>query len=321
MTSGEPRDTRTVVPLQAIVAFILLAFGLAWLVALPLWLGDGLAAPFAGLLLPVMMYTPALAVLIVLFAMRPIPKGQRLRFLGMWPLRPAKQVIWLCVIGLFGSVAVIVAAMFLSVALGWLSADFVGLSGFQQQVAASLPPGVPVPSPWLLVAVQLVMIPITAATINAVAAFGEELGWRGFLVPALRRYGTWPALLISGAVWGLWHAPVILLGYNFGRTDIIGVLLMTGGCIVWGVLLGWLRLRSASVWPAVFAHGAINASAGLPLLFVAAGSSFDPALASALGISGWIVGAVVIVVLLLTGQIRRQPELAGPRRALTPPAS
>ncbi|MGF2948661.1 CPBP family intramembrane glutamic endopeptidase [Microbacterium alcoholitolerans] len=311
MTTHESTETSApVIPLRAIIAFIVLAMGLAWALALPLWLGDGLATPLAVLLLPVLMYTPAVALLIVLFGMRPIPKGQRLRFLGMWPLRPAKQVVWLCVIGLFGSVAVIVAAMLLSVALGWLSADFVGLSGFQQQVSASLPAGAPVPSPWLLVGIQLAMVPVAAATVNAVAAFGEEVGWRGFLVPALRRYGTWPALLISGAIWGLWHSPIILLGYNFGRTDITGVLLMTGGCVVWGVLLGWLRLRSASMWPAVFAHGAINASIGLPTLFIAAGATFDPALAYALGVSGWIVGVVVIAVLLVTGQFRRQPELA-----------
>lgn len=298
---------------SAIIAFVVLACGLAWLVALPLWLGDGLAEPIAGLLLPVIMYTPLVALIIVLLAMRPIPKGQRLRFLGIWPLRPAKRVVGMSLIGLFGSVAVVVAAMLLAAALGWLDADFAGLSGFEQSLRASIPEGTPLPSPWILLATQLVMVPIAAATINAVAAFGEELGWRGFLVPALRRYGTWPALLISGAIWGLWHAPIILLGYNFARTDITGVLLMTGGCIVWGVLLGWLRLRSASVWPAVFAHGAINASIGLPTIFLAAGAAFDPALSYALGVSGWIVGAVVILVLALTGQFHRQPALGAPQ--------
>src|SRR5690606_9346970 len=97
--------------------------------------------------------------------------------------------------------------------------------------AAELPP------PGLLVLVQLIAMPFAAVTVNALAAFGEELGWRGFLMPALRQHGTWPALLISGALWGLWHAPIILLGYNFGRTDITGVLLMIAGCIAWGVLL------------------------------------------------------------------------------------
>ena len=141
-------------------------------------------------------------------------------------------------------------------------------------------------------------------------AFGEELGWRGFLVPALRPLGTWPALLLSGAIWGVWHAPIILLGYNFGRTDITGVLLMTGGCIAWGILLGWLRLRSASMWPAVFAHGMMNATAALVSLLYAAGTTFDMAFAGPLGVAGWIVCAVVVVVLGLTGQFRRQPELS-----------
>lgn len=308
------------IPLRVIIAFIVLAVGLAWLVALPLWLGDGLAEPFAGVLLVVTMYTPALALLIVLVTMRPIPTGQRLRFLGMWPLRPAKRVIWMSVLGLFGPVVVVIAAMLLAVAFGWLQADFAGLSGFSQMLAQSLPAGVELPSPWLLLAVQLASIPFAAATINALAAFGEEVGWRGFLVPALRRYGTWPALLISGVVWGLWHSPLILLGYNFGRTDLTGVLLMTAGCTVWGVLLGWLRLRSASVWPAVFAHGALNASVGLPVLFLAAGAEYDPVLSTALGVSGWIVGAVVIVVLLVTSQFRRQPALAE-RRPPKYPAS
>lgn len=301
------------ITLTAILAFIVLAMGLAWLVALPLWLGRGLSEPFALPLISVMMFTPAAAVLLVLLVLRPVAKGQRLRFLGMWPLRPARRVIWLSVIAVFGTVVAVVLAMLIAAALGWFTADFAGLSGYLAALQSATPEGIPLPPVGVLVAAQFALIPIAAVTINAFAAFGEELGWRGFLVPALRRYGTWPALLISGLVWGLWHSPVILLGYNFGRTDITGVLLMTAGCLVWGVLLGWLRLRSGSLWPAVFAHGAMNASMGMPALFIAAGAPLDPALATGLGASGWIVGGIVIVVLLLTGQFRRQPQLAAPR--------
>ncbi|MFC7789871.1 CPBP family intramembrane glutamic endopeptidase [Microbacterium sp. MAHUQ-60] len=305
----------------AITAYVVLAFALAWAAALPLWLGDGLREPSATLLLTVMMYTPAAAVLIVVLVMRPIPKGQRLRFLGMWTLRPAKRVIWLSVLGLFGTMALIALAMLLSAGFGWFQADFAGLSGFRRAIEATAPAGAALPPTEVLVLTQLIAVPFAAATINALAAFGEEVGWRGFLLPALRPYGTWPALLISGVIWGLWHTPVILLGYNFGRTDVTGVLLMTVGCLVWGVLLGWLRLRSASLWPAVFAHGAMNATVGVPLLFAAADATFDPAWASGLGASGWIVGGVVIIVLLLTGQFRRQPALAGPRDAVAAPAA
>ena len=312
---SEIRNTERMpkVGLSAIVAYVLVAMGLAWLVALPLWLGNGLATPGATLLLPVMMYAPAAAVLIVMLVMRPVPRGQRLRFLGMWPLRPAKRVIWMSVIAVFGVFAVVLLALALASMLGWLKLDLVNFSGYEQILKANpavAAAGKALTPVGLLILTQLISMPFAAITINALAAFGEELGWRGFLVPALRRYGTWTALLVSGAIWGLWHAPVILLGYNFGRSDIAGVLLMTGGCIAWGVLFGFLRLRSGSMWPAVFAHGALNASAGLPLVLYAAGSQPDPAFALALGISGSIACAVVAVILLLTGQFRRQPALA-----------
>lgn len=294
----------------AIITYIVIAMGLAWAVALPLWLGDGLATPFIGLLLPVMMYTPAVAVLVVMLVLRPVPRGQRLRFLGMWPLRPAKRVIGMSLIALFGTIGVVVLSLAIAALFGWITLDLVSFSGFAEVLNTGPAGAVALPPLGVIVAAQLLAVPVAAATVNAVAAFGEEIGWRGFLVPALRRYGTWPALLISGAVWGLWHAPIILLGYNFGRTDITGVLLMTAGCVAWGVLLGWLRLRSGSVWPAVFAHAAVNAAAGLPTLLYAAGTRPDPALAFVLGASGWIACALVTIVLILAGQFRRQPALA-----------
>ncbi len=293
------------------ITYVLLACGLAWLVALPLWLEGGLTNPLSGVLISIIMFTPAVAVLIVMFGMRAVPKGERLRFLGMWPLRPAKRVVWMMVLGLFGPTFVIAASVVVASLCGWVRLDLVGLSGFTQVLEATTPAGVPVPPAWIVVVSQLVMIPIAAATINALLAFGEEVGWRGFLVPALRPLGTWPSLLISGAVWGLWHSPIVLLGYNFGRLDLTGVLFMTAGCIAWGVLFGWLRLRSASLWPAVFAHGALNASGALITLLVAAGTTFDMALAGPLGVAGWIACAIVVVVLMLTGQFRRQPELDG----------
>ena len=307
------------IPLSAITAYVILACGLAWLVALPLWLGDGLAHPLAGVLIPVMMFTPAFAAVLVILVLRPVAKGERRRFLGIWPLRPARRVIWLSVLGLFGPLVVIALSVVVAAAFGWVRLDLVGFSGFRETLEASLPDGVPVPPTGVVIASQLIAIPFAAATINAVMAFGEELGWRGFLVPALRQYGTWPALLMSGVVWGVWHAPVILLGYNFGRTDLTGVLIMVGGCVAWGILLGWLRLRSASVWPAVFAHGAINAAGGTLLLLTAAGADVDLALAGPLGVAGWIACAIVIAVLVATGQLRNQPELdGGPGRLLSP---
>lgn len=298
----------------AILVFVVLALGAAWAVALPLWVGDGMRSPWYGLVASLVMFTPTVAALVVVFALRAVPKGQRARFLGLWPLRPAKRVVWLTVLGLLAPAVLAFASVLVAGAFGWITLDLVHLSGFAQVLQTTLPAGVEV-SPWLVVVSQFVMMPLAAATINAFLAFGEELGWRGFLVPALRRYGTFVALVVSGAVWGVWHAPLILLGHNFGRTDLTGVLVMTGGCVAWGVLLGWLRLRSASVWPAVFAHGMMNASLGMTGLFFAAGTTFDPVWATGLGVAGWVVCAVVIVLLWVSGQFGRQPELAQPREA------
>ena len=110
--------------------------------------------------------------------------------------------------------------------------------------------------------------------------------------------GAWQAILITGVAWGLWHSPVILLGYNFGRTDITGVLFMVGGCVMWGLFLGWLRLRTDSVWPAVLAHGSLNAVGGFVVLVSAAGSTVDMAVVGPLGVVSWVLLGIVMVVIV-----------------------
>ena len=211
------------------------------------------------------------------------------------------------VIGIFGSALLVILGVFLAAAFGLVRLDLANFSGFAQVLAGTSPVESPIPV-GLIVLLQLLMISV-AAIFNGLFALGEEIGWRGWLLPTLRPLGTWPALLISGAVWGFWHSPLILLGYNFGQPNLLGVGLMIGGCVLYGVLLGWLRLRTGSVWPAVFAHGAFNATAGFLLLVVAADTSADPVSTGPLGWVTWIVMALVIAVLALTGQFRTQPRL------------
>ncbi|TDW30525.1 CAAX prenyl protease-like protein [Cryobacterium psychrophilum] len=98
-------------------------------------------------------------------------------------------------------------------------------------------------------------------------------------------------------------------GCRSPRANLLGVGLMVGGCTFYGVLLGWLRPRTGSRWPAVFAHGAFNATAGFLGLVVAAGSVADPVALGPLVWVAWIIMGLVIGVLVLTGQFRRQPQL------------
>jgi membrane protease YdiL (CAAX protease family) len=309
----------TSVPWRAVITFVILACALAWLVVLPLWLGGaGLRSPLTGILIPLMMFTPLVSVLVVMFFVqkprpRPLPE-----FLGLWPLRPLKRTIWVTVLAIVGSALIVVAGVFLAAGLGLVHLDLTHFSGFAATLEAvtagnevpigSIPIG-------LIVLLQLVIIP-AAAVINGVLTIGEELGWRGYLLPSLRPLGTWPALLISGAVWGLWHSPIILLGYNFAQPNLFGVAMMMGGCILYGVLLGWLRLRTASIWPSVLAHGAFNATAGFLFLVIAANTTADPVATGPLGWVTWIVMALVIIVLIATRQFSKQPRLQ--RRSVQP---
>jgi len=312
-------DRPSRVPWPAVVVYVLVACGLAWLVALPLWVLGPEEPAFTTLFSPLAsatMFTPLLAVLLVVFVLKQ-PRGERLRTLGMWPLRPARRVVWCSVAAVFAPPILVGASLAVAVLFGWMKLDLVGFSAFAATLDAQLDglgPGLAsaMPPIGVLVALQLIAIPL-GAVFNTIPAFGEEVGWRGWLLPNLRPLGTWPALALSGAIWGLWHSPLILLGYNFGRTDWSGVALMTIGCVFWGVLFGWVRLRTGSVWPAAVGHGALNAAAGLFLLFADADALPDPALVSPLGVAGWIVVGVVVLVLALAGQFRVQPELA-PKR-------
>jgi membrane protease YdiL (CAAX protease family) len=91
-------------------------------------------------------------------------------------------------------------------------------------------------------------------------ATGEELGWRGFLVPALvRSLPFGPTALVSGVIWLVWHLPLVLFAdYNAGTPAWYAVLCFSVGVLSLSVLLAWLRLRSGSVWPAVILHGTHN---------------------------------------------------------------
>ena len=91
-------------------------------------------------------------------------------------------------------------------------------------------------------------------------ALGEELAWRGWLLPRLREIlGVKRAVLATSLIWGLWHAPIILLGYNYGPDHpLLGVLMQLWLCLIQGVILAWLQLKSQSVWTCALWHASLN---------------------------------------------------------------
>ncbi|HHY99103.1 MAG TPA: CPBP family intramembrane metalloprotease [Firmicutes bacterium] len=127
--------------------------------------------------------------------------------------------------------------------------------------------GRPVPiSPWAMIVLQVVQAVIVAPIVNGIFTFGEEFGWRAYLLPKLLPLGQ------MGIIWGVWHWPVIAMGHNYGLNypgaPWLGMLAMVWFTIIVGTFLGWITLRGGSIWPAVIGHGAVNGIAGIGALFM-----------------------------------------------------
>jgi len=95
---------------------------------------------------------------------------------------------------------------------------------------------------------------------SCISALGEELGWRGFLVPQLAKVTSYPRVaLISGVIWALWHYPIILFAdYHGGGPLWYSIACFTTMVLGISFLFTWMRLRSGSVWTGVLLHASHN---------------------------------------------------------------
>lgn len=140
----------------------------------------------------------------------------------------------------------------------YLFAWLTGIGGFDPQgwsaAGASLRIG-PDPFSGLYVLLSWGML------LSLFTATGEELGWRGLLVPELAKLtGFRNTALISGAIWAAWHMPLIILaGYNGGPTPLIfSIVCFTIMAMGLSVFMAWLRFAADSVWPCALLHASHN---------------------------------------------------------------
>lgn len=148
-----------------------------------------------------------------------------------------------------------------------------------------------------------------ALLVLVLQAFTEEVGWRGFpMTCAVDRWGERRGLVIHGLAWGAWYAPLFLVS---GGTPAESIPIAAGfavTCLLLGVVFGWLRLWSGSVFPSTVANAVLTIVGGLPILALAGSRGSRDAV---FRWPGWLViGAVAIVLLVwrrndLTG---RRPE-------------
>ena len=151
-------------------------------------------------------------------------------------------------------------------------------------------------NPKVIIITTLVSGLFAGITINAIAAFGEEYGWRNYLVSALKGRNFWVACLFIGVVWGFWHFPLILMGHNYFVHRTAGVFMMVAMCLVMTPIELYLVLKAKSVYPAAIFHGTVNALAGATMLFISGGSDLINGVA---GLSGIITMAVVTLILFV----------------------
>jgi len=187
------------------------------------------------------MWAPAVASLIMAKGVERVSWRTRvgLRFRGRW----ARILAWMP-LGLVLVIAILLLSELVAAVRGvpmdltgrtWLET---GMAQVAEQTGQEIP--------------GLVLVLITAATVIAglvvtmLATLGEEIGWRGWLWPALTPLGRVPAAIVGGIIWSLWHLPVVLIGYNYPGADrAAAVAMFLLPCIAMTLLFGALTDRAA----------------------------------------------------------------------------
>jgi membrane protease YdiL (CAAX protease family) len=226
------------------------------------WLFQTLAAVSAGgfaldllkltsaqsALLLVTMVVPAVTLLICC-ALKKIPW----RCLG---LRPIKPLYWLIA---FGLVALLQGVTLLA-AIG--SSDYPAFSvvngAWGIEGVATI---IGYPNPPVLFVFNTLLSMVLATVVTIPQALGEELAWRGYLQRIFTdRFGMVKGVVLLGIIWGIFHAPANLAGYNFNGVPVwLGAFVfMPVSCVALGAVFGYIRIKANSVWPAAVAHAAFN---------------------------------------------------------------
>jgi len=147
----------------------------------------------------------------------------------------------------------------------------------------------PINTIWLILIQGL----FAGVTVNAIAAFGEELGWRGFLLKEFKDMHFFKASIIIGFIWGIWHAPLILMGHNYPQHPQTGVFMMIIFCILLGPIFLYITIKSKSVIAAAIMHGTMNATAGISIMFLDGGNDLTVGIT---GLTGFIALTISLIV-------------------------
>ncbi len=159
----------------------------------------------------------------------------------------------------------------------------------------------------------LLIIPQTmfAALIFTPVLFGEEFGWRGYLQRRLYPKRPVASAMATGVIWGVWHWPLTLRGYNYPDHPLLGSALLVVLAVLMSYILDWFYRRSGSIWCNSLAHSATNAMGGTltRLWFAGMGTPFFVSYAGLLAIPPLAI-VCVIIALIDKGSLKNTPRLS-----------
>ncbi len=291
---------------KKLLPYLLWSFALAWPVqALASWLAlQGNTGAFQ-LIMVVCMFMPLLAAVLARVPLRDLGWKPRLRqnwrwLLAAWLLPALLMVLgagvyFLCFPGRFD----LSGKTFLA------QLEAAGPEALAQYQAQALPVS-------FFLLIQAAAALSYAPFVNIFPSLGEEIGWRGVMLPRLKeRFGRRKGLLLGGVIWGAWHWPVMLLaGYEYGLSywgfPVLGMLVFCLFTTALGIFLDLLYEKTGSIWYPALGHGAVNAAAGIPLLVL------DPAYANETILGPAMHGLIAGIPLLLFGiLLLLRPDKAG----------
>ena len=237
---------------KGIFSFLAITFGITYSIEIALILAGFRIIPgqssYKQLIIAAVMWAPGLATVVT--ARWITREGLSLANLRLGPWKP------------YLANALLIPAIFVMIyALTWLLGlaqpdwQLVQFQDIFRQAGMQMPP---MPSPLLVLALIFLASLFPAPLLNGLIAFGEELGWRGYLLPKLMPLGKTKAYLLTGIVWGLWHLPLVLVGFTYPGYPLLGALAFTFLLTGLGIYLNELTLRYRSSFLAGWVHGIFN---------------------------------------------------------------
>ncbi|MDI6701187.1 MAG: CPBP family intramembrane metalloprotease [bacterium] len=281
--------------MNPINVYFLISFGFSWFIFLTVTLLNlPPTNPFASILLALGMFGPFLGSFIVT---KYVKKESFFEKIGLRSkINRWFFVSWFIFVFII-FLAIFISTLFPKVSFSLKMEGFFEKYSYLLKDASSLKMKEQMESkPILFLILSIVQSLFAGITINAIAAFGEESGWRGFLLNEYKEKSFIEASIRIGLVWGVWHSPIVAAGLNYPQHPQIGVFMMIIWCILLTFLFNYLRIKSKTVLSSAVLHGTLNALAGFSVLYIVGGNDLTVGITGLAGFLSLLIfnGAIFV---------------------------